>query len=317
MMLTKEKVPMAYGGNARCAGHILKVLTNEKYQGDTRFQKSFNADFLTKRRVKNTGQLPQYYRENTHPAIIDRETWTLVQLEMTRQEQFVKTHSMDKFHHHSEAIPLSGKIVCQACGHILVFRESFRQVDYGQKYWTCKNFRAGRYRPVGPEACPNGSRIYQESMDRALVKAWNEPVGNRKCPSPEVNSRLVRYRQARLKALLEEHGSIEAMPYDLILKVLDHVEVHTDYLEVVFLAGNTISVGLPKPPKPHPRWTHTKKAKTPMALRRMELGLTLEQLAKLARISITHLHGVEIGRANPSPGLAQRINEILGMALLE
>lgn len=295
----------------------LKVLTNEKYQGDTRFQKSFNADYLTKRRVKNTGQLPQYYRENTHPAIIDRETWALVQLEMTRQEQFVKTHSMDKFHHHSHDIPLSGKIVCQACGHTMVFLESARQVDYGQKYWTCKNFRAGRYRPVGPEVCPNGNRIYQVFMDRAFVNAWNALVGNFTDPSPEENSRLISYRQARLKALLEEHGSIETMPYDLILKILDHIQIHADYLEVVFLAGNAVRVDLPKPPKPHPRWTHTKKVKTPMARRRMELGLTQEQLAKLAGISTTHLQRVESGRSMTSPGLAQRINKILGMVVLE
>lgn len=317
MMLTKEKVPMAYGGKEWCASHILKVLTNEKYQGDTRFQKTFNADYLTKRRVKNIGQLPQYYREDSHPAIIDRETWALVQLEITRQKQFVKDHLMDKFHHHSEAIPLSGKIICQACGHTLALRESFRKTDYGQKYWRCKNFRAGRYRPVGYDVCPNGNRIYQEIMDRALVKAWNELVGTRTCPSPEVNSRLISYRQARMKALLEEYGAIETMPYELILKVLDHVEAHADNLNVIFLSGNTVRVDLPKPPKPHPRWTHTRKAKTPMARRRMELGLTQEKLAELAGTARTYLIKVENGLAIPSPEYAQRINEILGMVLLE
>lgn len=69
------------------------------------------------------------------------------------------------------------------------------------------------------------------------------------------------------------------MPYDPILKVLDHIQVHADYLNVIFLAGNTVQVGLPKPAKPHPCWTRTKKAKSPMVLRRMELGLTQEQLA--------------------------------------
>lgn len=56
--LTAEKVPTAYGGKEWCASHIKKVLTNEKIKGDTRFQKTYNADYLTKKRVKNRGELP-------------------------------------------------------------------------------------------------------------------------------------------------------------------------------------------------------------------------------------------------------------------
>lgn len=83
--LTDEKVPMAFGGKEWCASHIKKVLTNEKIKGDTRFQKTCNADYLTKRRAKNNGELPQYYIEGTHPGIIDTDTWECVQLELERQ----------------------------------------------------------------------------------------------------------------------------------------------------------------------------------------------------------------------------------------
>jgi hypothetical protein len=84
---------MAFGGKEWCADHIKKVLTNEKFKGDTLFSKTFNADPLTKRRVKNTGQLPQCYLEDTHPLIIDKRTWELVQLEFQRQERFVLEHT--------------------------------------------------------------------------------------------------------------------------------------------------------------------------------------------------------------------------------
>ena len=30
---------------------------------------------FTKKKVKNTGQVPQYYVEESHPAIIDKEMW--------------------------------------------------------------------------------------------------------------------------------------------------------------------------------------------------------------------------------------------------
>jgi hypothetical protein len=79
--------------------------------------------------------------------------------------------------------------------------------------------------------------------------------------------------------LLGEHGRIDTMPYELMLKVLDYIEVHAGYLNVRFLAGCTVRVDLTER-KQQPRWTHTGKAKSPMALRRMELGLTQAQLAE-------------------------------------
>ena len=39
---------------------------NEKYAGDLLLQKTFTADHLTKKKMKNTGQLPMYHVENAH-----------------------------------------------------------------------------------------------------------------------------------------------------------------------------------------------------------------------------------------------------------
>jgi hypothetical protein len=40
---------------------LQKMLRNEKYHGDMLLQKSYVSDHLTKRKVKNIGQLPQFY----------------------------------------------------------------------------------------------------------------------------------------------------------------------------------------------------------------------------------------------------------------
>ena len=58
---------------------IDRMLSNEKYVGDVRMQKSFTVDFLTGRREKNEGQLDAYLVENAHEPIIDQETFELVQ----------------------------------------------------------------------------------------------------------------------------------------------------------------------------------------------------------------------------------------------
>ncbi len=58
---------------------IDRMLSNEKYIGEVRMQKTFTADFLTGRREKNTGQLDAYLVENAHEPIIGREIFELVQ----------------------------------------------------------------------------------------------------------------------------------------------------------------------------------------------------------------------------------------------
>lgn len=194
-MLTHENVPMAYGGKEWCASHIQKVLVNEKYQGDTRFQKTYNADYLTKRRAKNNGQFPQQYLKDTHPAIIDREIWSLVQLEMTRQKQFVDEHRMDKYHHHCADIPLSGKIICSECGRIFSLREA--KAIESKKYWQC--FSTLRTE----KTCGNIKKLDAALASQALVTAWNSLVKTnptwQNCIDGDDN--LIRYRQANLNML--------------------------------------------------------------------------------------------------------------------
>ena len=58
---------------------IDRMLSNEKYIGEVRMQKTFTADFLTGKREKNVGQLDAYLVENAHEPIIGRETFELVQ----------------------------------------------------------------------------------------------------------------------------------------------------------------------------------------------------------------------------------------------
>ena len=151
---------------------------------------------------------------------------------------------------------------------------------------------------------------------QSLVTAWNELIGQLYQLDLESDSKLILYRRNRLKVLLKEHGQIEVMPYDLLLKVLDHIEAHDDYLTVVFLAGIRIHVDLCCPNKLQPRWTHTRKAKSKLAQQRMALGLTQERLAEKAGVARTYLNRVENGLAVPAPELAQRINKVLGMGLL-
>ena len=67
--------------------NIKVVLTNITYTGNLLLQKEFIADPISKQRKKNHGELPQYYVEDTHPAIIDKATFDYVQSEIARRKE--------------------------------------------------------------------------------------------------------------------------------------------------------------------------------------------------------------------------------------
>ena len=64
---------------------ISYMLKNEKYVGDVLYQKTYRRDCISKKVLRNNGELTRYLISNNHPAIIDRETFNLVQLEIARR----------------------------------------------------------------------------------------------------------------------------------------------------------------------------------------------------------------------------------------
>ena len=78
--------------------NLKQILRNEKYIGDALLQKTYTTDFLTKKRVKNNGYVPQYYIEDNHDAIISREVFMHVHQEMI-QRRCVHTGQSGKREH--------------------------------------------------------------------------------------------------------------------------------------------------------------------------------------------------------------------------
>ena len=83
--LTEKGIPTPKGKKQWSVSTVLSILTNEKYRGDALLQKTYTADFLSKTVKKNYGEVPQYYIENSHPAIIDPETFEFVQNEINTE----------------------------------------------------------------------------------------------------------------------------------------------------------------------------------------------------------------------------------------
>ena len=114
---------------------INKILRNEKYMGDSLLQKTVTTDFLTKKRVRNTGTLPQYYVEDDHKAIIPKEIFMQVQAELVRRRK-VHTGPNGQKRIYSGNNCFSQMVVCGECG------ELYRRVhwnNHGCKsiVWRC------------------------------------------------------------------------------------------------------------------------------------------------------------------------------------
>ena len=103
---------------------ISYILRNERYVGDALLQKRYTTDTLPYRKKMNHGEREQYYMPQSHPPIIDRETFNAVRELLDRRSITMPRHERD---------PLALKIICGACG------TPFRRTACGQKtYWVCR-----------------------------------------------------------------------------------------------------------------------------------------------------------------------------------
>ena len=129
--LTAQGIPTPGGKKVWQAQVIESILTNEKYKGDARLQKKFTTDFLTKKQKVNEGEVPQYYVENSHPAIIEPRAWAEVQGIMKRRKASGKRHDCSS--------PFSGMVICGDCGSTYGSKVWHSNDPYRKVIWQCNS----------------------------------------------------------------------------------------------------------------------------------------------------------------------------------
>ena len=91
-------------------GGVLKILKNYNYTGNLLLQKTYSENHLTKRKLVNNGEQPQYHVEGAHEAIIDLDTFETVQEAIERRaEYYAPTKKATSY-------LFTGLIVCGICG---------------------------------------------------------------------------------------------------------------------------------------------------------------------------------------------------------
>lgn len=151
--LTAQRRKGPDGSDAWSAATIHYILTNEKYIGDSLCQKQYTDEFPFVEK-RNRGERPQYYVEDTHPAILSREMFQRVQKLRGIRGQRTKREAVQS--------PLRGKIVCGECG-----TGFFRRVSKsGEGVWCC------RKHDKNAKVCP-APRIKEADILTGFVEVYN------------------------------------------------------------------------------------------------------------------------------------------------
>lgn len=106
---------------------ILYILSNERYIGDSLWQKTYATDSLPTRQIKNAGSKTQYYIEHTHTPIIDRDTYSAVQRLREKRKLDVK------YNDDYQPNILKKRIMCANCN--VPFQRKLRS---GETKWMCR-----------------------------------------------------------------------------------------------------------------------------------------------------------------------------------
>ena len=146
------------------AKHIVGLIRNEKYKGDVIMGKSV-CHLGEYHKNPNGEYAPRYYMEDTHKAIVDKETWEAAQRIMDERG---RNHVREK-----PSYPFTGLIECGCCGKKFVHKVNNSCFKWRTDIWACR-----RYLTDGVQACAN-SRIKDSVLKEKFVEAYNEFVRQR------------------------------------------------------------------------------------------------------------------------------------------
>lgn len=143
---------------------ISSILQNEKYKGDALLQKCYTVDFLTKKQKVNEGEVPQYYVEGSHPAIISPSEFDMVQVEIARRKKLGNGYS--------GASVFTSKVICGDCGKFYGKKTWHSNDPYRRVIWRCNHKFNGEMKCETPV-------LDTEVIQQMFMKAYNILMGDR------------------------------------------------------------------------------------------------------------------------------------------
>ncbi len=123
--LCKDNIPCKSGKVAWDSTAIRYIITNEKYTGNSIWQKYYSTDTLPYRYLINRGEKDSYYAHGTHEGIIPSE-------DFERANALMKSRAQKITLTRNDPLAFRKKLLCNNCGSL--YR---RKVVRGTPYWVC------------------------------------------------------------------------------------------------------------------------------------------------------------------------------------
>ena len=187
--LNEQQIPSPSKKNSKWYPVALQsILRNEKYKGDVLTQKSYCADLLTHKRVKNNGEVIQHYLQDHHPAIVDRELFDKVQVEYAKRNAkkvvLPGCEEAPKKSRYSSKYALTDILVCGHCGS-----------PYRRCVWTHHGKRKVVWRCItrmdhGLNKCDGSFTIEEEGLHQAILNAISDLSSRKEELKDELKSAL-------------------------------------------------------------------------------------------------------------------------------
>ena len=205
--LQDKGVPTPAGGKEWTASSVRFIIINERYCGDIFLQKTICESHITHKQLKNDAtEVPSYYIENHHPAIISRKQFfRCKQIFEMRKQHF--PGMPDAYYNQ---YPIGDRLRCPYCGSRLLKRNlRVQRVGSG---WSCE---------LGENACRQFI-IRTSIVERALISAYHvleEGAVEKKLSS----SRFGAAAEAMLK-IKREYPKMKKVDYWWVDELVDHIE---------------------------------------------------------------------------------------------
>ena len=169
--------------------------------GDALLAKTHTVDFLTKKRVKNNGIVPQYYVENSHEPIIPKTLFLQVQEEITRRANLKNKKGSITY---SSKYALSGITYCGKCGEI------YRRLHWNNRgkksiVWRC-------YSRLDKTKDCDARTILEEDLKQVVVDGINRVFGD--------EGRIKDILNSNIQKILKVDNTLEVETIDSQLQVL-------------------------------------------------------------------------------------------------
>lgn len=202
---------------------IESILKNEKYCGDVLLQKTFISDCISRKVIKNVGQLPMYLIENHHEGIVSRETYRAAQAEFARRcsrRSPNKRAAATGFSSYTSRYALSDRLVCGECGTL------YRRCTWVRKGGKKIVWRCSSRLDYGSKYCKHSPTIGEGPLQQAILRALNSVMGPKELLIERIGNAIHREMAPKtddFQTLTEIDQSLEALQ-DRFQALLEEVQ---------------------------------------------------------------------------------------------